>query len=105
MTKSLLSSTVALSAILLSAAVASTSFAQTPKDEMAECQKLYGQWSKYNGTSSYSKDVDADMAFEDCRKGNTGAGVAELKNVLVRNQIPMPESQTAATPGAPSSTH
>ncbi|SJZ88672.1 hypothetical protein SAMN02745126_02708 [Enhydrobacter aerosaccus] len=93
------------SAVALAFGLALSASAQTAQDEKSECQRLYGQWSKYNGTSSYSKEMDADMALEDCNKGNTAAGIAELKEVLNRGKIPLPESETAATPETRPSTH
>ncbi len=103
--KLLLRTTVTLSSVILAVGISSSVFAQASNADMAECQQLYGQWSKYNGTSSYSKEMDADMALEDCRKGNTSAGVAELKDVLNRGKIPMPQSETAATPNNGTATH
>jgi hypothetical protein len=73
-------------------------FAQSPSDNMAECQQLYGQWAKYNGTSSYSPNVAANAALEECRKGNYTAGINDLKGILQHNAIPMPPSQTATVP-------
>jgi len=39
------------------------------------------------------------MALEDCRKGNIASGVAALKRVLERAQIPVPPEDTATAPG------
>ena len=86
---------VSLSGALL-VGLAGPALAQSQaNDELARCQSLYGQWSRYNGTSAYGKMLTADMALEECRKGNTTAGIADLKRVLERSNIPMPESETA----------
>ena len=73
-------------------------FAQSPQEDLVRCQTLYGQWARYNGASGYSRHVDADTALEDCRKGNTTAGLAEMKKIMARNNIPLPATETAATP-------
>jgi hypothetical protein len=75
---------------------AGTVFAQAGEDNMARCQQLYGLWAKHNGTSSYGKVLDADMGLEQCRKGNFAGGVAQLKQVLQRQQIPVPAAPSVA---------
>jgi hypothetical protein len=95
---SLLRSAAALSTTLLAIGLAGPVFAQSPTADLAECQRLYGQWSRYNGTSAYGKMLTADTAIEECRKGNTQAGIADLKRALQRANIPLPPSETAATP-------
>jgi hypothetical protein len=37
------------------------------------------------------------MALEECRKGDTTAGIADLKSILQRGRIPLPATETAAT--------
>jgi hypothetical protein len=87
----------ALAGAALTLGLAGPSFAQAPKDDLARCQVLYAQWLKYNGTSSYSKNVGPEMALEECRKGDTTAGIADLKRTLERARIPVPATETAAT--------
>ena len=65
-------------------------------DTMARCQQLFGVWARYNGASGYAKQISADMALEDCRKGHFDTGVAELKRVLERAGITVPPAETAA---------
>ncbi len=93
--RSLYLSTVALSGFVIAIGITTPVFAQSPSENMTECQQLYAQWSKYNGTSSYSKNVGPEMALEDCRKGNYTAGIGGLKQILQRANIPLPPSQTA----------
>ena len=69
--------------------------AQSKTDELARCQGLYSQWSRYNGTFGYGRMAGADVALEECRKGNTTAGIADLKRALERSNIPLPASETA----------
>ncbi len=85
----------AVSGALLAIGLAGPALAQSSKDDLARCQTLYGQWSRYNGTSAYGKMLTADAALEECRKGNTTAGIADLKRVLERSNIPLPASETA----------
>jgi hypothetical protein len=94
---SLLRSATLSSALLVG--LAGPGLAQSPaKDELARCQALYGQWTRYNGTSAYGKMLNADVAAEECRKGNTTAGIADLKRMLERSNIPLPASETARAP-------
>lgn len=60
------------------------------ENNAARCQQLYGLWAKHNGTSAYSKVLEADMGLEHCRKGDYAAGVKQLKEALNRQQIPVP---------------
>jgi hypothetical protein len=96
--RSLFQSAAAVAGALVAIGFAAPSFAQSASDNMAECQQLYSQWARYNGTSSYSKNVSPEMALENCRKGNYTAGIADLKQTLQRNGIPVPPSQTATAP-------
>jgi hypothetical protein len=92
-----------LAGATLAVGLTAPAFAQSPKEDLVRCQTLYGQWARYNGASGYSRHVDADMALEDCRKGNTTAGIAELKTIMVRGNIPLPATETATSPSpAPS---
>lgn len=86
----------ALVGALVIVAGASPVFAQAGEDNMARCQQLHGLWAKHNGTSAYGKVLDADMGLEQCRKGNYTAGVAQLKSVLQRQQIPVPAAPSVA---------
>jgi hypothetical protein len=97
--RSLFQSAATVAGAVVVLGLAAPAFAQSPSDNMAECQRLHSQWAKYNGTSSYSKNVSPEMALEDCRKGNYTAGIASLKQILQRNGIPEPPSQTATVPG------
>jgi hypothetical protein len=69
---------------------------QAGEDNMPRCQQLYSLWAKHNGTSAYGKVIDADMALEQCRKGQYAAGVSTLKSVLQRGQIPVPPAPSVA---------
>jgi len=66
-------------------------------DTMARCQQLFGLYDRLN-SDGYAKPLDARMALEDCRKGNIARGVAALKRVLERAQIPVPPTESATAP-------
>jgi hypothetical protein len=95
---SVLRGAAALAGATLALGLAGSALAQAPKADLAECNRLYGQWSRYNGTSAYGKMLTADAAIEECRKGNTQAGIADLKRALERSNIPVPPSETATAP-------
>ena len=72
---------------------------------MARCQQLFSLYDRLN-SDGYAKPLDARMALEDCRKGNIASGVAALKRVLERAQIPIPPTESAdAQPPAPLKPH
>ena len=60
---------------------------------MARCQQLFGLYDRHN-SDGYARPLDARMALEDCRKGNIASGVAALKRVLERAQIPVQPEDT-----------
>jgi hypothetical protein len=99
---SVLRGAAALGGALLALGLAGTAVAQvsnqSSKADQAECSRLYGLWSRYNGTSAYGKMLTADEAIEECRKGNTQAGIADLKRALERSGIPVPPAETATAP-------
>jgi hypothetical protein len=68
------------------------------EDTMARCQQLFALYDRHN-SDGYAKPLNARMALEDCRKGNVASGVAALKRVLERAQIPVPPEDTATAPG------
>jgi hypothetical protein len=94
----------ALSGVIVAIACAGPALAQTGQaatgqageDNMARCQQLFSLWARHNGTSSYGKVLDADMALEQCRKGQYSAGVSQLKEALQRQQIPVPPAASVA---------
>lgn len=92
----------ALSGAVIAIGYATAGQAQTPSpgDTMERCQQLNSAWNRYNGGSSYSKQIEAEAAFEDCRKGNLSAGIAGLTRALERQKIPVPPVETANPPPA-----
>ena len=69
------------------------------EDTLARCQQLFGLYDRHN-SDGYARPLDARMALADCQKGNIASGVAALKRVLERAQIPIPPTETgvAQTP-------
>ncbi len=96
-TLSLRHAVAAVSGAVLAIGLGGPVLAQATGD-LAECQRLHGLWSRYNGTSAYGKMAGADIALEECRKGNTEAGIADLKRTLQRANIPVPRAETATAP-------
>jgi hypothetical protein len=98
--KTFLGAAVAASGTILAFGSAGSALAAPPSTtsaaELARCQQLYGLWSKYNGTSSYSKNVTPEMALEQCNKGDTAGGIASLTKVLDENRIPVPPATDVA---------
>jgi|SRR5579883_624584 len=106
LTVSLRHAAVALSGAVLAIGLAGPVMAQTSnqvsnqstKADQAECSRLHGLWSRYNGTSAYGKMATADEALEECRKGNVEAGIADLRRLLQRANIAVPPAETATAP-------
>ena len=91
----------ALSSAALAIGYAGLGQAQTaraPGETMERCSQLFSAWSRYNGGSSYSKQIDAEASYEECRKGNLAAGIAGLTRAMQRQQIPVPPVETASPP-------
>jgi hypothetical protein len=97
---SFLRAAATLSSAIVAFGWAEPVFAQSSRDDLARCQQLYGLWSRHT-TTGYAKNPGADLALEDCRKGNIAVGVAELTRILQRAQITVPPAETAASPQAP----
>lgn len=99
--KTFLGAAVAASGAILAIGGAGSALAAPPSStsaaELARCQQLYGLWSKYNGTSSYSKNVSPEMALEQCNKGDTAGGIASLTRILEQGRIPVPPSTSVAS--------
>ena len=93
----------AVIAIGFSAGALAQTQAQSPApgETMQRCQQLISAWNRYNGGSSYSKQVDVEASFEQCRNGNLSAGIAGLTRALQRQQIPVPPVETASPPPQP----
>lgn len=97
MMKSVLPRAFGMSAVLVLGGIGAA-LAQTAGENMAYCNKLFSEWSRYNAGSSYSKQIDVEGAHEKCRKGDYSAGIAELTQALQRQQIPVPPVETARQP-------
>jgi hypothetical protein len=94
-TFSVLRTGATLSGVLLAIGLTGPASAQSKAEDLARCQGLYSQWSRYNGTFGYGHMAGPDIALEECRKGNATAGIADLKRALERANIPLPASETA----------
>jgi len=75
-----------------------TDVAQASPDGMARCQQLYGTWSRYkaNSTNGSGRDIQSQVALQNCRDGHFDIGTAELERLLQADRIPVPPKQSAA---------
>jgi len=61
---------------------------QAPPTDLARCEHLYAQYTRYSNTGADIRSnpahnvFEANAAIEDCRKGNTQAGIAVLERKL-----------------------
>lgn len=68
--------------------VSMPALAQAPAEELARCERLFAQYERYSNTGGESRSgsafsaIEARKAVEDCRRGNTGAGIAVLERKL-----------------------
>lgn len=67
--------------------------ARAQGDDRAYCERLYATWSRYGPPLSKGHNAggfDALALVEQCRKGNTGAGIAALERKLRDNHFTLP---------------
>lgn len=73
---------------LCAAMAAMPAMAQTPGDDLARCERLYATYERYSNTGGESRSgssfasAEARAALDDCRRGNTRAGIAVLERRL-----------------------
>jgi len=97
MSSSSLFAAVALVGGLVASGFAGPALGQDAAKDIARCQALYSQWSRYDSASHYSKQLDVDMAAEECRNGHAQAGIADFRRILERGRIPLPATESAET--------
>lgn len=76
--------------VLLIAAlvVATPAVGQSPADDLARCEQLFARYERYSNTGGESRSgsalsaLEARSALDDCRRGNTAAGIAVLERKL-----------------------
>ncbi len=78
--------TIVLAAMMLM--VGMPAIAQAPADDLARCERYYAMYERYSNTGGESRQgtaanaLEARSALEDCRRGNTQAGLAVLERKL-----------------------
>ena len=78
--------TIVLAAMVLM--VGMPAIAQTPAEDLARCERYYAMYERYSNTGGESRQgsvasaLEARTAVEDCRRGNTQAGLAVLERRL-----------------------
>jgi hypothetical protein len=81
----------ALLVVAVSTTVAGGAGAQT--DDLAYCESLYAMFERYVPSLSKGHNAggyDADAAVDQCRHGNTAAGIAVLEKKLRDNRFSLP---------------
>lgn len=71
--------------VALVASLGGTAVAQTGTSDLTYCENLYATWERYlapRGESRSASGVDALAAVDQCRRGNTAAGIPVLEKKL-----------------------
>jgi hypothetical protein len=69
-------------------AAGTPALAQAPADDLARCERYYATYERYSNTGGESRSgsaasaLEARSALQDCRRGNTQAGLAVLERKL-----------------------
>jgi len=67
--------------------------ARAQSDDRAYCESLYELWVRYGPTLSKGHDAgtfEAQASVDQCRQGNTAAGIATLEKKLRDNRFTLP---------------
>jgi len=70
---------------------------QRSASDMRRCQQLYDAWTHYVDTAANTRSAAWSAALEDCRKGNTSAGIATLTRAFESARLPLPAVEAAGT--------
>src|SRR5476649_2057638 len=68
---------------------------QRSASDMRRCQQLYDAWTHYVDTAANTRSATWGAALEDCRKGNTNAGIATLTRAFESAKLPLPAVEAA----------
>jgi len=78
---------------VLGLSLSGTAMAQTGSGDLTYCESLYATFDRYiapRGESRSTSGVDAIGAVEQCRRGNTAAGIPVLEKKLRDNLFNLP---------------
>jgi hypothetical protein len=89
-----ISPTILIAGLALSLGSAAPAFAGSPAD-MQRCQQLYETWTKYSETAANTRAAVNGVAFDQCRKGNTEAGIKTLTRLFEQAGMTLPPVQSA----------
>jgi hypothetical protein len=68
---------------------------QRSANDMRRCQQLYDAWTHYVDTAANTRSATWGVALEECRKGNTAAGIATLTRAFESAKMPLPAVESA----------
>ena len=83
-----------IAGLALSFGSAAPAFAGSPAD-MQRCQQLYDAWTKYSETAANTRAAVNGVAYDQCRKGNTEAGIKTFTRLFEQAGLPLPAVQSA----------
>ena len=78
---------------VLALSLAGTAMAQSRPSDLAYCENLYATWDRYLSPrgDGRSGNVDAAAALDQCRRGNTAAGIPVLEKKLRDGLFTLPK--------------
>lgn len=85
-------STILAAGIALSIGWVAPALAGSPAD-MQRCQQLYDTWTKYSETAANTRAAVNGVAYDQCRKGNTEAGIRTFTKLYESAGIALPPEQ------------
>ena len=105
---SLLLRSTLLSAVVMTAALATPATAQTSADLKARCEQLTSYFDRYGASRSENSDGARNhtriAAGIECQEGQYPEGIAAMEDLLKRKHFDVPAAPTglAETPSSPS---
>lgn len=80
--------------LAMALSLAGTAMAQTRNADQTYCESLFATWERYlspRGESRSTSGVDAYAAIDQCRRGNTVAGIPVLEKLLRDGLFSLPK--------------
>lgn len=80
--------------VALALSMAGTAMAQSRNGDLTYCENLYATWERYlapRGESRSTSGVEAIAAVDQCRRGNTAAGIPVLEKKLRDGLFTLPK--------------
>lgn len=79
--------------LVLAASLGVTSAARAQSDDRAYCERLYATWERYVSPRSQGQitgGFDIIASVDQCRRGNTAAGIPTIERKLRDNGFTLP---------------